>query len=394
MSGSFPSPPTSSMDRAEHRSHFFYTNSVYDEVYQTISSALRAKKNLIVLTGEPGTGKTKLTRLLTATLEEQIRLCICTSPPTTLWELLAIFDQYLVPADRVNELPRKLDAITDRLSMWMYQEGTTVLVLEDAHTLNTTVLDHLSMLLDLNSSFGPLLQIILIGRPELEEKLAAPELHHIRERVAVWSRLSPLRPEEVRTFIHQRYRTARGLRQYLFTAEAIDRITLHSRAIPARINLLSEGALITAYAQGHRVVTPEMVEELAAKLFAAPANEAVPTLPASTPQQVIIPAGFVQSSSSGYALRHMHHRIVRFGRAFIAIGIGAVLVLTGLTIGRHLAIERLTTILPAMIEKTKSTLSFFPGVLFADSPAPRRERSQQQSPQKSPNQTEGKSPRR
>src|SRR5215813_560799 len=148
MSEPLFSPPTSS-GRAEQRPHFFYTNTVYDEAYQTISSALRAHKGLIVLTGDPGTGKTKLMRLLTTTLEEQIRFCISTSPPTTLWELLAIFNDFLVPPDRVNELPRKLDAITDRLCMWTHQEGTTALVLDDAHTLNTTVLDHLSLLLNL-----------------------------------------------------------------------------------------------------------------------------------------------------------------------------------------------------------------------------------------------------
>lgn len=393
MSGPLSSLPPS-LGRAESRPHFFYTNAVYDQAYKTISNALRARKGLVVLTGEAGTGKTKLMRLMSTTLEEQIRLCLCTSPPTTLWELLAIFDDLLVLPDRGSEIPLKLDAITDRLRMWAYCKGTTALVLEDAHTLNTTVLDHLSLLLDLNTTFGPLLQIVLVGRPELEEKLAAPELRHIHERIAVRSRLTPLYPEEVRTFIHQRYRTARGLRQYLFTAEAIDRIAVHSQAIPARITLLSEGALIAAYAQGHKVVTPETVEDLAAKLFAAPAREPVPLLPAPTSLPSLTPDHVPQSSGHRHALRHVHLRIVRFSRAFITIGLCAVLLLAGLLIGKYVPTERLAAALPVVIEKTKKTLAFFPGLLFADSVPPHQGRYQQPLPQRSQHPTDIKPHRR
>src|SRR5581483_6758791 len=311
---------------------FFYTNAAYDHAYKTISSALRSHSGLIVLTGEAGTGKTKLIRLMSTTLEERIRFCMCTSPPTSPGELLAVFDDLLVPPERGSEVPPKLDAITEGLRMWAYRKGTTALVLEDAHTLNTTVLDQLSLLLDLNSTFGPLLQIILVGHPELEEKLAAPELRHIQERVAIWSRLAPLRPDEVRTFIHQRYRTARGLRQYLFTAEAIDRIAFHSQAIPARITLLSEGTLMAAYAQGHKVVTPEVVEDLAAKLFAAPVSEPVLSLSSPTPLPTITPEHVLQSPAHGQTLLHVHHQIIRFSRAFMVVGLGAVLLLAGVLI--------------------------------------------------------------
>ena len=366
-------------------SQFFYTNAVYDHAYKTISNALRARRGLVLLVGEGGTGKTKLMRLLSTTLEEQIRFCMCASPPTTLRELLALFDDLLVLHNRRSEIPLKLEEITDRLRMWAYRKGTTVLVIDDAHTLSNTALNQLSLLLELDSTFGPLLQIVLVGRPELEAKLATPELCHIQARVAVRSQLIPLQAEEVRLFIQHRYRTPRGLRQHLFTPEAVDRIAHHSQAIPGRINILSQGALIAAYTQGQIVVTAETVEELAVKLSSASHSESAVRLPDPTPSLIIECEDALKSSVQDSDILHVRHRIIRFGRALVAVGLGAIILLAGLLVGKQVPMERLTTAFPLMIERTKKTLSFFPQSMSADSVPVHQGHSRhslQQKPQK------------
>ena len=326
-------PSSRRTGRADSQFQFFYTNAVYDQAYKAISSALRAQKGLILLTGDAGTGKTKLMGLISTTLEEQIYFCRCDSLPTTLWELLSLFDAFLVLPDRGSEVSLKLEAIADRLRMWAYRKRIAVVVIDDAHRLSTEVLDHLSLLLDLDSTFGSLLQIVLVGRSDLETKLATPELHHLQARVVVRAQLTPLQTEEVRPFIDQRYRTQRGLRQYLFTPEAIDRIADYARAIPGRITLLSESALMAAYAQGQKVVTPELVVELAVKLFSSPNREAAPQPSVLTPEPFIEDEESPKSSFQRSEILHLRHRILRFGRALVMIGLCAVLLLAGLIIG-------------------------------------------------------------
>ena len=348
---------------ADSQSQFFYANAIYDQAYIAISSALRAQKGLILLTGDAGTGKTKLMGLISTTLEEQIYFCRCESLPTTLWELLSLFDDFLVLPDRGSGVSLKFEAIADRLRMWAYRKRITVLVIDDAHRLSTEVLDRLSLLLDLDQTFGSLLQIVLVGRSDLETKLATPELHHMQTRVAVRAQLVPLQPEEVRSFIYQRYRTPRGLRQYLFTPEAIDRIAEYSQAIPGRITLLSEGALMAAYAQGQKVVTPELVVDLAVKLSSSPNREAAPQPGVPAPKPFIEDEDSPKSSLQRSEILHLRHRILRFGRALVIIGLCAVLLLAGLILGKHISRERLTNVLPHVIETTKRTLSFFPRLI-------------------------------
>ena len=356
-------PSSRRIGRADSQFQFFYTNAVYDQAYKAISSALRAQKGLILLTGDAGTGKTKLMGLISTTLEEQIYFCRCDSLPTTLWELLSLFDDFLVLPDRGSEVSLKLEAIADRLRMWAYRKRIAVLVIDDAHRLSTEVLDHLSLLLDLDSTFGSLLQIVLVGRSDLETKLATPELHHLQARVAVRAQLTPLQTEEVRPFIDQRYRTQRGLRQYLFTPEAIDRIADYSQAIPGRITLLSESALMAAYAQGQKVVTPELVVELAVKLFSSPNREAAPQPSVLTPEPFIEDEESPKSSFQRSEILHLRQRILRSGRALVMIGLCAVLLLAGLIVGKHIAREQLTSVLPLVIETTKRTLSFLPRLI-------------------------------
>jgi len=278
--------------------------------------------------------------------------------------LLTQFDDLLAPSDRKSEPSLKLDAIADRLRMWAYRKGTTALVIDDAHMLSNTVLDQLSFLLDLGPTCGSLLQIVLVGRPALEAKLATPELRHIQARVAVRSQLTPLSAEEVRSFVYQRYRTPRGLRQHLFTLEAIDRIAQHSQAIPGRINTLSEGALIAAYAQGQKVVTPEIVDEMAAKLDSSPTHELVPKPQNPIRLPVVERKDGILRSAQGADILHIHHRMTRFGRTLVAVGLGAIILLTCLIIGKQISRERLTTALPLMIQRTKK---FLPRRIATDS---------------------------
>lgn len=372
------------LGRSTNAPDFFYTNAVYDGVYKTLSTAIRERTGLSLLVGEAGTGKTKLMQLLSSTIEEQVRICHCTSQPSTFADLLTTFDDPFVLPNRMSAVPVKLETIADRLRLWVYYKGTTVLVIDDAHLLDNAVLAQLTLLLDLNNPFSSLLQIILIGRPELESKLARPELQQLRERVTVRCQLQPLHPEEVRRFIFQRYPSPKGLRQYLFTPEAIERIIDDSDAIPARINLLCDSALMSAYARSQKVVSLQIVEEITEKVSPLPERRRVPkVLP---PPQLILEPDLGQehyriAAKNRASLHSLRHSFLRFGRALIIIGLCAALLLAGVTASKLIAMDQLTTTLPVMVEKTRKMLSTFVQKVFVD-PPPQQKRGSQPGPQK------------
>ena len=236
---------------------------------------------------------------------------------------------------------------------------------------------------------SPLLQIVLVGRPELETTLALPEISHLHERVTVRAYLTPLHPGEVRTFIHQRYRSPRGLRQYLFTLEAIERIAHYSHAIPARINFLCDSALMAAYVQGQKIVGPEVIEKLAEKLSAAPEHQTAPSPPSPasvTPQeQDQITASSIRTSD----IHDIRHRLVRSGRALMTIGTCALVLLAGVTVGKQLRLEQLIAAVPHIVQRGKQAFSaLFPQRLMADPVIIQSNRNPQPLQQKQQKRTE------
>lgn len=362
-----PSQYASPEDQVLGPPDFFYTNAVYDQAYRTVSSALRTRKGLILLVGEAGTGKSKLIRLMSKTQEEQIRFYPRAPSPTTFTEVLATFNDLLPLAQRESAPLHKLEVIIDRLHMWTYRGGTSVLVIDDAHALDVVVLEQLSLLLHVNHTGGSPLQVILIGRPELDAKLATPELRHLHKQVAIRARLAPLQIEEIRTFIHQRYRSPRGLRQYLFTTEAIARISYHSHAIPSSIITLCESSLMVAYVQGQKIVTPEIIDKQAAKISAPlalppPAVALVPPLPDETEPL----------TNSALHKSHLHlirHHIIRSARTLVTVGVCAMFLWAGLVVTKHIPAARVTTALQPIVQKGTQVLAvFLPPSLFAQPP--------------------------
>jgi len=141
---------------------------------------------------------------------------------------------------------------------------------------------------------------------------------------------------------------------------------------------------MAAYAQGQKVVTPELVVKLAVKLFSSPNREAAPQPGVPTPEPFIEDEDLPKSSLQRSEILHLRHRILRFGRALVMIGLCAVLLLAGLIIGKHISRERLTNVLPHVIETTRRTLSFFPQLISTNFSPARQVNSQnylQQRPQ-------------
>jgi hypothetical protein len=145
------------------------------------------------------------------------------------------------------------------------KELTTVLVVDEAHHVSTDVLEEVRLLTNLETTNEKLLQILLVGQPELDEKLDSVELRQLKQRIALRSQLQPLDLDETRGYILRRLQLAGADPDStaLFPTETIARVHRHSRGIPRLINTVCENALITAYAREGRSVTPDIIEDIA-----------------------------------------------------------------------------------------------------------------------------------
>jgi type II secretory pathway predicted ATPase ExeA len=154
-----------------------------------------------------------------------------------------------------------------RLNHWLldrYRAGeTAVLVVDEAQNLSLQVLEEIRLLTNLETSTEKLLQIVLTGQPELEEKLKLPQLRQLRQRITMRCRTMPLTLEETFGYIAERLRIAGADGEPIFSKEAIEAAHMYSRGIPRVINLLCEHSLINAYVDHLRPVSAHLVEEVA-----------------------------------------------------------------------------------------------------------------------------------
>ena len=240
--------------------HFLYRTPVTEVASQQLVGGICNRKGLILLTGEVGTGKTLLLRRLLDWLNEQ-------NMPTAL-----IFNARVSP-DHLLDLvlsdfgvPCKSSLKSDKLislNRWLldrYRLGQTpVLIIDEAHGLPLRTLEEIRLLLNLETPRGKVLQVILAGQPELEEKLRRDELRQVHQRITVRCKTASLTLHETQAYIQERLRTA-GAKKPVFQPEAVAFVHAYSQGIPRVMNLLCEQSLINARADGSRVVYPQMVE--------------------------------------------------------------------------------------------------------------------------------------
>jgi type II secretory pathway predicted ATPase ExeA/ankyrin repeat protein len=245
---------------------FFYTNPTYREAYTGILSALRDRQGFIVLTGEPGTGKTTLIRKILQSLPDTVHTVSFHHTTLTFEEMLTSICMDLhIPVENADRFA-KVQALWDFLFAGQQQGNAEVLFIDEAQNLSKECLDRLQILLNLETEKGSLLSLILAGQRELEEKLTQPELRHIQQRIERHYRLIPLDGEEVGPFIAHRLQTVGCTRQDLFAPEAIHGIARYSQGIPRLINVICDNVLMVTYVTGQTTASLAVVEQVAVNL--------------------------------------------------------------------------------------------------------------------------------
>jgi general secretion pathway protein A len=245
---------------------FLYMMPHTREALACLEYGISARKGFTVLTGEVGTGKTTLLRrALSSFAGRRVSTSFVFNPRLDVLDFLefVLTDFGIVPATRTKS------GMLLQLNRWLIErfrmEETCVVVVDEAQNLSWDLLEEIRLLTNLETASEKLLQIVLSGQPELEEKLRHPSVRQLRQRVSLWCRTQALTESQTHAYVAERLRIA-GASWALFSLEALDLIHRASRGIPRIINLLCEHSLIVAYVEQVEQVTATIVEGVAAEL--------------------------------------------------------------------------------------------------------------------------------
>lgn len=242
---------------------FCFPNPVYDEAYATLLYGIRERKGFILLSGEVGTGKTTLLRRLMNNLEASVRFVFFYNTNLTFEEIVSFTCEELGLSVKDGGRLQKIQALNEFLIEQLKKGGTGVLLIDEAQNLREEVLENLRLLSNLETASEKLIQIVLVGQPELETKLDQPNLRQIKQRIALRCRLDRLKEREVGPFICYRLRSVGYEHHDLFLPEAIQCVALYSKGIPRLINMICDNALLIAYGTSRKTVSAEIIEEVA-----------------------------------------------------------------------------------------------------------------------------------
>ncbi len=238
---------------------FFFTGANRGPTLDALIYAITQDEGIVKVTGEVGSGKTMLCRMLLERLPADVESLYLANPSLSRSEILgAIADELGIPADgkTTHSMIRTLqDALVER-----YAAGKRVVILiDEAHAMPAESLEEIRLLSNLESKATKLLQIALFAQPELDDRLAANDMRQLRERITQHFNLAPLKVGEVGGYIEFRLRAAGYRGPNPFTARAIDQITRISEGLSRRINILADKALLAAYSGGaHQVDVAEV----------------------------------------------------------------------------------------------------------------------------------------
>jgi general secretion pathway protein A len=241
---------------------FSYVNSDYREAFATLRYGIETRKGFIVITGEAGTGKTTLLRRLMHTVEATVHTAFIFNTHLSFTELLRLVLNELGVANSARDKQTLMAQLNDYLIEQLHKDHIVSLLIDEAQNLSDEMLEELRLLSNLETDRAKLIQIVLMGQPELERKLEQPKLRQLKQRVAVRCRLSPLRSDEVAPYINSRLQTVGYEGKELFDLGSVQKIALYSKGIPRLINAICDNALLIAYASSQSKVSAKIVDEV------------------------------------------------------------------------------------------------------------------------------------
>lgn len=282
---------------------YIYFTEKHCEALANLVYGIRERKGFIVLSGEVGTGKTTLVHALLDTLDRTGILSAFIFNP--ILSSSEFFEYLLADLNLRYDARSKSQALIKLNSLLLerYRTGqATVLIIDEAQNLSTEILEEVRLLTNLETATEKLLQIVLVGQPELSLKLNSPDLRQLKQRINLRCSLDPLTLFETKEYIRTRLEIAGVSDQQIFPDPAIAEIYRFSKGIPRLINSICDNALLAGYACDLKIVTPDIIREVADDLELDDGSRSLPRRP-RVPTPVPLSVGGVGNGDGAASAR-------------------------------------------------------------------------------------------
>jgi type II secretory pathway predicted ATPase ExeA len=247
---------------------FLFPTPRHNEALASLYYGVTAHRGFVVLTGEVGTGKTLILRSLLGLLQRRdVAFALIFNPTLSPLEFMRyILGDFGLPV--AGKAKDELIHVLNDFLVQRHQRGlTTILVVDEAHHLSPEILEEIRLLTNLETSQQKLLQIVLAGQPELDQKLDSYELRQLKQRIALRCHLDALSLDETVKYIGRRLQISGApVVGQIFPEAAIEAVFRYSRGIPRLINTICENALLAGYAKQAATITPEIIDGVARDL--------------------------------------------------------------------------------------------------------------------------------
>jgi general secretion pathway protein A len=250
---------------------FFFSSKAHSEAISNLTYGIEQRKGILVITGEVGTGKTTLCRKLLKQSDKKTKYALILNSSFSELELLQMILHDLGVRTREQNKFKLIYALNKFLIKVSIKGYNVVLIIDEAQNLTVSQLEQIRLLSNLETEKHKLLQIILVGQPELDEKLQLPELRQLRQRIAVRFHILPLEKTDIKNYVY--YRLSKVMRNnypaqhIIFTEQAIDAIYQYSQGAPRSINILCDRALLAGFVADSYLIDESTINSCAKEVL-------------------------------------------------------------------------------------------------------------------------------
>lgn len=248
-------------------SKFFFASSKHEEALNCLLLAISERNGFVVITGEIGSGKTTVCRALINKLDAKTKIALILNTHLGKKELLTSILEDLGIEYRSKSKTDLMLALNKYLIEQAAKDVNVVLIIDEAQNLTPSVLEEVRMLSNLETEREKLIQIVLMGQPELRKKLALPKLEQFRQRIVFHYHLEPLNKEETFEYIRYRLKKAGNEKADVFTEKALEEIYSYSKGVPRLVNLVCHNALISGLVSEAKQIDGEIIKETTGELL-------------------------------------------------------------------------------------------------------------------------------
>lgn len=246
---------------------YFYPSGKHMDALNHMVYAIEERRGFVVITGEIGSGKTTLSRVLFQKLDPRTKTAIIRNTQLSAKDLIGlVLDELEIPYRPGTTKAQLINKLNEYLIDQLRDDCNVVLLIDEAQNLKPSVLEEVRMLSNLETETEKLIQIILMGQPELKSKLWLKELTQLRQRVTLHYHLGPLDEQDTEAYVKHRMHVAGANGTPIFLPEALDQVFERTHGVPRLVNGLCDRALLTAYVQESKTITTAIIDEVAAEL--------------------------------------------------------------------------------------------------------------------------------